>query len=139
MRRPAARSQASVKPSERELCLRPGIHGRLVSKFPRACSPTRPRAAFLPDVPTMTELGYPDVMAGSWFGVFAPAGVSQDIIRRLAKELGEIAESDEFAAQMSKFSAEKSVALMDEFARQTNVEREIWRSLARQTNLKLTD
>lgn len=87
----------------------------------------------------MTELGYPDVMAGSWFGVFAPAGVSQDIIRRLAKELGEIAESDEFAAQMSKFSAEKSVALMDEFARQTNVEREIWRSLARQTNLKLTD
>ena len=31
------------------------------------------RSPFLPDVPTFTELGYPDVTAEEWFGFYAPA------------------------------------------------------------------
>lgn len=33
----------------------------------------RKRSPYLPNVPTFTELGYPDVMAEEWFGFYAPA------------------------------------------------------------------
>jgi tripartite-type tricarboxylate transporter receptor subunit TctC len=31
------------------------------------------RSPFLPEVPTFTELGYPDVTSEEWFGFYAPA------------------------------------------------------------------
>jgi tripartite-type tricarboxylate transporter receptor subunit TctC len=33
------------------------------------------RSPFLPDVPTFTELGYPDVTSEEWFGFYAPAKI----------------------------------------------------------------
>lgn len=33
----------------------------------------RQRSPYLPDVPTFTELGYPDVTSEEWFGFYAPA------------------------------------------------------------------
>jgi tripartite-type tricarboxylate transporter receptor subunit TctC len=37
----------------------------------------------LPDVPTMAEAGYPRVLATSWTGLFAPAGVDPAIVQKL--------------------------------------------------------
>ncbi|MNT68316.1 Tripartite tricarboxylate transporter family receptor [compost metagenome] len=31
------------------------------------------RPAYLPDVPTFTEQGFPEIVADEWFGFFAPA------------------------------------------------------------------
>ncbi len=60
----------------------------------RAIAVTTPeRLPALPDVPTMAEAGYPDFYAGSWFGLVAPAGTSQAIVRRIhadvARALGD--------------------------------------------------
>ena len=33
------------------------------------------RSPYLPDVPTFTELGFPDVTSEEWFGFYAPAKV----------------------------------------------------------------
>lgn len=42
----------------------------------RAFAVTGPkRSRFLPDVPTLAELGHPDLTTTIWFGLFAPAGV----------------------------------------------------------------
>lgn len=38
------------------------------------------RSKFLPDLPTMRELGYGDVLVTSWNGLFAPAGTSKEQI-----------------------------------------------------------
>jgi tripartite-type tricarboxylate transporter receptor subunit TctC len=45
------------------------------------------RTELLPDVPTMIELGYPNMEASSFQGVVAPKGVSQTIIERLSREI----------------------------------------------------
>jgi tripartite-type tricarboxylate transporter receptor subunit TctC len=46
------------------------------------------RAPFLPDVPTMEEAGFPGfVMDGGWYGMFAPAGTSPEIVARLHREV----------------------------------------------------
>src|SRR5450755_2039317 len=39
------------------------------------------RAAALPDVPTLVEAGYKDMVLESWFGLFAPMGTPAEIIK----------------------------------------------------------
>lgn len=41
----------------------------------------------LPNVPTMTEAGFPDFDVVAWFGMFAPAGTPAPVVARLNKEL----------------------------------------------------
>jgi tripartite-type tricarboxylate transporter receptor subunit TctC len=51
----------------------------------------RKRADELPDVPTVVEAGYPDlVMEGAWHGMFAPAGTPAPVIDRLAGEMKKV-------------------------------------------------
>lgn len=47
------------------------------------------RAAFLPDIPTLTEAGVPGMVldAMSWYGLFAPAKTPEKIISRLQQEV----------------------------------------------------
>jgi tripartite-type tricarboxylate transporter receptor subunit TctC len=44
---------------------------------------SRKRAEALPNVPTVSESGYPDYEALQWFGLFATAGTPQSILSRL--------------------------------------------------------
>jgi tripartite-type tricarboxylate transporter receptor subunit TctC len=41
------------------------------------------RSAALPDVPTLIEAGYKDMVLESWFGLFAPVGTPPEIIKAL--------------------------------------------------------
>ena len=54
------------------------------------------RLPSLPDAPTTAEAGYPGVNATSWFALFAPAGVAQPIIDRLAADLKKVVEDPAF-------------------------------------------
>jgi tripartite-type tricarboxylate transporter receptor subunit TctC len=45
------------------------------------------RSPAFPDVPTMKELGYPDLISYSWFGISVPAKTPQPIVDRLATEM----------------------------------------------------
>jgi tripartite-type tricarboxylate transporter receptor subunit TctC len=54
--------------------------------LPLAVSSARPMPEF-PDVPTMKALGYPDLVATTWFGFSGPAGVPKEIVARLNAEI----------------------------------------------------
>ena len=41
---------------------------------------SRERLKELPDVPTMTELGYPSVFLDIWFGLVAPRGTPPELV-----------------------------------------------------------
>src|SRR5215471_9307730 len=49
---------------------------------PLALSTTK-RIEALPQVPTMIEAGYPDMVSSSWQGVFVPAGTPQAVVDKL--------------------------------------------------------
>ena len=58
-----------------------GIEGHVKSGKLRALAVAdRKRSAILPDVPTVTEAGYPGVEGGTWYGFVAPAGTARPII-----------------------------------------------------------
>jgi len=54
------------------------------------------RAASLPDVPTMKELGY-DVQFSLWVGLFAPKGTPDAAVTRLRQEAKKAAATEQFA------------------------------------------
>ena len=51
---------------------------------------TRTRSPLLPEVPTTTELGYPQLVAENYFGVSGPAGLPAEVTDKLAKALAAI-------------------------------------------------
>jgi tripartite-type tricarboxylate transporter receptor subunit TctC len=53
-----------------------------------------------PDVPTLTELGYPDADIPIWYLVLAPAGTPKDILAKFNATLMELAKSDDIIAKM---------------------------------------
>ena len=60
------------------------------------------RHPLLPDVPTVSESGYPGFEALSWQGLFAPAGTPPDIVARLNAETLKALASDDFREAFAK-------------------------------------
>src|SRR5207302_6830594 len=56
-----------------------GPHIRAGTLRPLAIS-SASRAAELPDVPTLVELGYPELVVRTWYGLSGPAGLSPQIV-----------------------------------------------------------
>jgi tripartite-type tricarboxylate transporter receptor subunit TctC len=48
------------------------------------------RSSLVPDVPTFTELGYPEVETHAWFGLFVPAGTSREAVNRIHRDVAAI-------------------------------------------------
>ena len=51
---------------------------------------TRQRTPLLPDVPTVVEMGQPQLVAENYFGVSGPAGLPKEVTDKLAKALADI-------------------------------------------------
>ena len=51
---------------------------------------TRSRSPLLPDVPSVTELGYPQLVAENYFGVSGPAGLPKEVSDKLSKAVADI-------------------------------------------------
>jgi tripartite-type tricarboxylate transporter receptor subunit TctC len=54
------------------------------------------RSPKFPDIPTVAELGYPEMEVGVWYGVFAPKGTPDSVVQALNREIGKIVESPEY-------------------------------------------
>ena len=54
------------------------------------------RSPLLPEVPTFTELGYPEVETHAWFGFFLPAGSPTEAVTRVSQETKKILEDPGF-------------------------------------------
>jgi len=55
-----------------------------------------------PDVPTMAELGYPDVEAVTWVGIYAPAGTPREIVAKLNSEIARIIREPDIKAKLDQ-------------------------------------
>jgi tripartite-type tricarboxylate transporter receptor subunit TctC len=97
------------------------------------------RPTLMPDVPTVIESGYPDYYAGSWFGVMAPAGTPSDVVSLLSQKLAEVASSAQFQQQLSNLGSEQTLELTDHFAKSLEAERTLWKSIAKEANVQITE
>ena len=51
---------------------------------------TRTRSPLLPEVPTVVEAGYPQLVAENYFGVSGPAGLPKEVTDKLGKAIADI-------------------------------------------------
>jgi tripartite-type tricarboxylate transporter receptor subunit TctC len=60
------------------------------------------RNPVLPDVPTIGEAGFPDLVMGGWAGLQVPAGTPREIVERINAEVTKAVQSPDVAAQLTK-------------------------------------
>ena len=108
----------------------PGVKsGRLK---PLAVTSTK-RIDTLPDVPTVAEAGYPDLNAGSWQGIFVPAGTSRDVVDRLFNVATQVMKDRDVIARLKNGGAEAvTSATPAEFQKYVATETERWAKIAKE-------
>jgi tripartite-type tricarboxylate transporter receptor subunit TctC len=62
---------------------------------------SRERLAFMPDVPTMAESGFPGFEMLSWYGLWGPAALPRDVVDRLAGEVTRAVQSPEMQEKLA--------------------------------------
>jgi tripartite-type tricarboxylate transporter receptor subunit TctC len=83
------------------------------------------RSKFLPDTPTMRELGY-DVAVDSWLGTFAPAGTPRDVIQALNATIGKAVQSPDLIENLARIGNEPKFESPDQFAMTVRRDIERW-------------
>jgi tripartite-type tricarboxylate transporter receptor subunit TctC len=68
-----------------------------------------------PAVPTLRE-AYPELDDIWWFGLFAPTGTPEPIVRRMAQEMNRIAKTDEYKAQLARVSLRPKAGTPEDLA-----------------------
>ena len=68
--------------------------------------PARSRLPLMPDVPTMPELGYPDIVMGQWNGVFGPAALPRPVVLKLHKAITSAMKDEQIVQRLNTAAAE---------------------------------
>jgi tripartite-type tricarboxylate transporter receptor subunit TctC len=87
----------------------------------------RSRSPQLPDVPTLAESGFPDLVVNTWFGVAVPSGTPADVVQRLAQELQATLQLAEVKQRLEELSFAPSPMSPAETQRFMQAEIERWR------------
>jgi tripartite-type tricarboxylate transporter receptor subunit TctC len=66
------------------------------------------RSSALPDVPTVTQLGFPNLELRGWNGFFAPKGTPDAVVARLHQEIAAAAKHPDVQKRMTDVGAEPS-------------------------------
>lgn len=73
------------------------------------------RVAFVPDIPTFVELGYPDFIGENWLGFLGPAGVPRAVVERLHREVMQLAKEPQIAERLARLAITHQPLSPDEF------------------------
>ena len=95
------------------------------------------RLAAMPDVPTLSESGYPDFEVLSFFGVLAPAGTPPEIVDRVAADLAAVMELPDVRERFAQQSAEARVLGPAAFSAFLARERDKWADIVKRSGAKV--
>ena len=90
----------------------------------------------LPDVPTMIESGYPGLAMGFWAGVWAPAGTSDAIVKRLNEAINDSLRSPEMKTSLDKIGLEAVIQTPEEFRQFIVSEYPRWKEIVAVSGVK---
>jgi tripartite-type tricarboxylate transporter receptor subunit TctC len=94
------------------------------------------RSPLAPELPTMTELGYP-IDIDTWYGLVAPAGTPADIIAKLNAEVVRILGLAELKERTSSQGIELGASTPEEFAAFLRADIARWGKAIRETGIKM--
>jgi tripartite-type tricarboxylate transporter receptor subunit TctC len=95
------------------------------------------RSALLPEVATMKESGWPQVVALAWNGVVAPAGTPGAVVQRLNEEIARSLESPEMRKRFAAAGMEPLGGSPEQFDAFLREETGKWAQVIRSANVKV--
>lgn len=95
------------------------------------------RAEVLPDVPTYTELDFPEMGDGGWFGLVAPAGTPKPIIDKLNAAAHQVMQDPDFQKKQKEIAGEGMGNTPEEFAKQIDAAIERYTAVAKRANIRI--
>ncbi len=87
------------------------------------------RSRLLPDVPTISESGYPDCVMDGWNAIFAPAGTPADTVALLNANIREIVSRPAVQARLLELGVEAGTNSPEEMARLLQTDIALWNNI----------
>jgi tripartite-type tricarboxylate transporter receptor subunit TctC len=94
------------------------------------------RASWLPEVPTFSEAGFPEIEGSTFTGLMAPARTSPGIVARLNADLRKILSDPDVKAKFQALGAETSPMSPEAFTEYLEKEDATWIPVIRKANIK---
>ncbi|MDP1752135.1 MAG: tripartite tricarboxylate transporter substrate binding protein [Reyranella sp.] len=94
------------------------------------------RSPAFPDVPTMKEAGYPDLISYSWFGISVPAKTPAPIVDRLAAEMQAVLKEPAVIKRWEEIGAEGSTMTPAEVTHFIQAEIDKWTPVVKASGAK---
>jgi tripartite-type tricarboxylate transporter receptor subunit TctC len=94
------------------------------------------RAAALPAVPTLDELGYKGYRASTLLGLLAPAGTPRPVVAKLNAAVRRVMDNPAVAERFRGLGANPGASSPEEFSRRISDELQQWQALVKKLNLK---
>ena len=95
------------------------------------------RAAIAPEIPTFAESGYPDVVAQSWYGLFAPVGTPNAVVERLNASVQSALRSAEVTKRFASDGTLTDAGTPDSFTAMVKRDADKWGRLITPLGIKL--
>jgi tripartite-type tricarboxylate transporter receptor subunit TctC len=95
------------------------------------------RSTIFPNVPTFKELGYPNLVVDTWYGVLAPANTPPDVINKLNSEMNILLNTTDMKETMSKLGLTVSGGKPDKLKNLLEKEIPKWKKVVTTSKLSI--
>jgi tripartite-type tricarboxylate transporter receptor subunit TctC len=116
----------------------PTVEGHLKGGKLRALAFTSSkRVPGAPDVPTLAESGYPGLEVLSWYGILAPAGTPQEIVRKLNAEINRVLQAPDVRERLATLGAEPTGGSPEQFAQVIRADTARWARVVSDAGIRI--
>jgi len=95
------------------------------------------RLSLLPDIPTIAESGYPGFETRTWYGLFGPAGMPADIVRKLHADVERALRIPDIANGLVAQGWDITASTPEQFSAVLQSELERWTAVVRRAGIKV--
>jgi tripartite-type tricarboxylate transporter receptor subunit TctC len=94
------------------------------------------RSPLFGDIPTLAEVGYPGLEAGTWHAFLGPAGLPKDIVAKLAADIVAVVRMADVRERLSATGVEPIGTTPDQLASIMRADLEKWTGVIRAAKIK---
>ena len=94
------------------------------------------RSAAFPKVPTLKELGWPNMVVDTWYGVFAPAGTPPEVVAKINAEINQLLLLPEVREALAKQGLTAIGGKPDRLAQLLSREVQRWRQVVASAHIQ---